>query len=160
MKKLVKILAVVLSVVAIGATAKMTVSANSDIVEKTEEKSLNNESKAEENIDEQKTNEDGTFTYEYIFITLDYNIYCMGHDRPHTLVYRVNGGEEITTMVDTRAENVRSGCPQFMTFYYDFPNVKVGDVVEYSYSYEYIYGGFPEQRGDSGSFVVEEPSEK
>ena len=36
---------------------------------------------------------------------------------------------------------------------------KVGDTVEYEYSYTYRYGGFPEERVIPGSFVVEAPTE-
>ena len=48
---------------------------------------------------------------------------------------------------------------KYSQYYYDFPNVKVGDTIEYEYSYTYRYGGFPEERVIPGSFVVEAPTE-
>lgn len=161
MKKLMKVVLVLVALVTIGVTARITVLANSEIVDNVE-KEVNEENQTNEDVtggeeDIQNSNEDtdGTFTYKYTFLKLDYYIYCMGHNKDYNLVYTVNGGEEQTGILSIRGEHIQSGVPKTICLYYEFPNVKAGDVIEYKYSYLYTYGGFPEERGSSGTIVVE-----
>lgn len=162
MKKLIKLVMVVVAVAIIGVAAKVTVSANEKQVEVAENNTTsNNEVSNESNgTVAQGQNEDGTFTYHYVFVKMEYLTYCKGNNEPHTLVYSVNGGEKVTDLLELDAEDIRSGIPHYMIYYYDFPNVKVGDTIDYEYSYMYRYGGFPEERVIPGSFVVEGPTEE
>lgn len=165
MKKLIKLVMVVVAVAIIGVAAKVTVSANEKQVEVAENNTTSNNEVSNENnegngTDTQGQNEDGTFTYHYVFVKMEYLTYCKGNNEPHTLVYSVNGGEKVTDLLELDAEDIRSGIPHYMIYYYDFPNVKVGDKIDYEYSYMYRYGGFPEERVIPGSFVVEEPTEE
>ena len=69
--------------------------------------------------------------------------------------YAVNGGQKVTDRLMSEGQHIFCGIPKYIIYYYEFPNVKPGDVIEYSYSYTYTYGGFPEERVTPGTLVVE-----
>lgn len=159
MKKLIKLVMVIVAISSIGVAAKVTVSANEKQVEVAEDSMISDNNEESNDTDIQGQNDDETFTCHHVFEKMEYITYCKGHNVPHTLVYSVNGGEKITDSLKLDCEDIRSGIPHYMMYYYDFPNVKVGDVIEYEYSYTYRYGGFPEERAIPGTFVVEAPTE-
>lgn len=144
MRKLVKVLVMVVAIIVVGVVTKVTVSADSTKVNKTNEVMSEKESYKEE-----------TSSYYIEFEKLAYNVYCKGHNVPHTLEYTVNGGQKVTDRLMSEGQHIFCGIPKYIIYYYEFPNVKPGDVIEYSYSYTYTYGGFPEERVTPGTLVVE-----
>lgn len=145
MRKLVKLLLVmVVAIIVVGVVTKMNVSADSTEVSKASEEATNKEGYRA-----------GTSSYYIQFEKLAYNVYCKGHNVPHILEYSVNGGEKVTDRLMSEGQHIFCGIPKYIVYYYEFPNVQPGDVIEYTYSYTYTYGGFPEERVTPGTLVVE-----
>lgn len=138
MKNMCKIFVMVIAIILIGVVTKKTVLANAVEVNKSEESVITE-----------------TEIYYFQFERLSYNVYCKGHNVPHTLVYSINGGEKVTDRLLSEGQQIFSGIPKYIVYYYEFPNVKEGDVIEYEYSYTYTYGGYPEERVTPGRLVVE-----
>ena len=154
MKSMMKILIMVVTIIVIGVVTKKTVLANAAEVNKTQENVTRADNATETN-DEGTSYVEGSNIFYIEFEKLSYNVYCKGHNVPHTLVYTVNGGEKVTDILLSDGKQVFCGIPKYIVYYYEFPNVKEGDVIEYEYSYTYTYGGFPEERVTPGRVVVE-----
>ena len=154
MKKLFKVGITVFSLVAILGMTKATVSANekaiSDAEEYTVKKVVNNEVQEETGTEE-------TFTYRLIVDRLDYLSFRKGHDGEYTLVYSVNGGEKHTVIMGKVGFELFNNQPTIISHYYDITHVKVGDVIDYTYSYYNTYFQEKEPSVVSGSKVVDGP---
>lgn len=141
---MIKLLIMVVAIIVIGVVTKVTVSANGAETNKICEGQSETDNFNKE-----------TSSYYIQFEKLAYIVYCKGHNVPHTLEYSVNGGEKVTDRLMSEGEHIFCGIPKYIIYYYEFPNVKQGDVIEYSYSYTYTYGGEPEERVIPGTLVVE-----
>ena len=160
MKKLLMVGITVVSLVAILAASQVTASANEKAVSKAEEKS----ERCIINIgdDRQDTEETGieeTFTYRLIVDRLDYLTFRKGHDGEYTLVYSVNGGEQHTVIMGRVGFELFNNQPTVISHYYDVTNVKVGDVIEYTYSFYNTYFQDTEPSVVEGTQVVDGPYE-
>ncbi|MBE5935227.1 MAG: hypothetical protein E7262_05485 [Lachnospiraceae bacterium] len=158
MKKLLKVGITVFSLVAIMAMAKVTVSANEKAISEAEEKQVSRvivQDDKTEDIEETGTGE--TFTYRLIVDRLDYLTFRKGHDGDYTLVYSVNGGKKYTVIMGRVGFELFNNQPTIISHYYDVANVKVGDVIDYTYSYYNTYFQDEEPSVVSGSKVVDGP---
>ena len=159
MKKLLKVGITVISLIAIMAMTQMTVSANEKAVSEAEDKSVKRVVNLGE--DGQYTREEigteETFTYRLIVDRLDYLTFRKGHDGEYTLVYSINGGEQHTVIMGRVGFDLFNNQPTVISHYYDVTNVKVGDVIEYTYSFYNTYFQDTEPSVVEGTQVVDGP---
>ena len=148
MKKLLKVVITVVCLVVVFSIAKETVSASSEsrVICKEEQTEVK---PAEENGD--------TFTYRLIVAKMSYLSYCKGHDGDYTLEYCVNKGEKHTVVMRKIGFELFNCQPTVIGRYHDIENVKVGDVIDYTYSYYNTYFQEKEPSIVSGRKVVDGP---
>ena len=159
MKKLLKVGITVISLVAIIAMSQMTVSANEKAVSEAEEtttKRIVNLGEDRQDTEEETGTEE-TFTYRLIVDRLDYLTFRKGHDGEYTLVYSINGGEQHTVIMERIGFELFNNQPTIISHYYDVTNVKVGDVIEYTYSFYNTYFQETEPSVVEGTQVVDGP---
>ena len=149
MKKLLKVGITVFSLVAILGMSKATVLANEKVINEVEEAT------SRKIVTEEEKEE--TFTYRLIVDRLDYLSFRKGHDGEYTLVYSVNGGDKHTVIMGKVGFELFNNQPTVISHYYDIKDVKVGDVIDYTYSYYNTYFQEKEPSIVSGRKVVDGP---
>ena len=149
MKNWLKVVITVVCLVVVLVVAKETVSASSESRAVCKEEQTEVKPAEVENGD--------TFTYRLIVAKMSYLSYCKGHDGDYTLEYCVNKGEKHTVVMRKIGFELFNCQPTVIGRYHDIENVKVGDVIDYTYSYLNTYFQEKEPSVVSGSAIVDGP---
>jgi hypothetical protein len=163
MKKLSKVVVTVAVIAVVAIMAKNTVVANAEAINK--EETVNvviNDTREETDVEETKETVDGLITFRLMVDKIEYLSFRKGHDGEHTLEYSINGGPKNTVVMGVLGLELFNYMPTYVSHFYDIENVRIGDVITYSYSYYNTYFQQKEPNVVKGTQVVDKayiPSE-
>jgi hypothetical protein len=167
MKKLLKVVVSVAVVAVIAIMAKNTVVANAEAVDEKDVTDVVVDN-AREDVSEEVTAEeiteetDDLITFRLMVDRIEYLSFRKGHDGEYTLEYSVNDGPKQRVIMGVLGLELFNCVPTYVSHFYDIENVKMGDVITYTYSYYNTYFQVKDPCVVKGTQVVDkalEPSE-
>ena len=94
-------------------------------------------------------------TFRLIVDRLDYLSFRKGHDGDYKLEYSINDGPKKTVVMSVLGTEMFNQMPRYISHFYDIENVKMGDVITYTYSYYNTYFQEKEPSVVKGTQVVD-----